>query len=146
MKRAIKLEGTDIELVISKSTLLHVPSQFLYLWKLDDGTWFLERSAAFLPDFAIIKEFLFKEAEQPALKKKRLYPGVIDVVAHNQSSEADVAYRKMHFRKISAITNGNRGKPFIHFEMRDGFWQLTYWKSEIPELEKVTGFTIVRED
>lgn len=39
MKRSIKLEGIDKKLEISKATTIKSDKEFIYLDKLEDGTW-----------------------------------------------------------------------------------------------------------
>lgn len=48
--------------------------------------------------------------------------------------------------KVTAI-NLDNGKSMIHFDkLPDGTWRLTYNKSVIPDLTKLTSFDIIRED
>lgn len=51
MKRIIKIEGTDIELELSKATAIKTSKSMIHLDKLDDGTWRLIYDGNLIPDF-----------------------------------------------------------------------------------------------
>ncbi len=52
MKRAIKLEGLDQELVLSKATALKIDKRMIHLDELPDGTWRLIYNSNMIPDFS----------------------------------------------------------------------------------------------
>jgi len=54
-KRSIKLEGTDIELVLSKATAVRTSKNMIHLDELADGTWRLIYNGNMIPDFSKIK-------------------------------------------------------------------------------------------
>ena len=54
-KRSIKLEGTDIELVLSKATAVRTSKNMIHLDELADGTWRLIYNGNMIPDFSVIK-------------------------------------------------------------------------------------------
>lgn len=51
MKRAIKIEGLDTELVLSKVTAINVDKKMIELTELPDGTWRLIYSTSVVPDW-----------------------------------------------------------------------------------------------
>jgi len=57
MKRAIKLEGTDTILELSKATAVVTDKQMIHLDQLKDGTWRLIYSSTLIPDFTKVKSF-----------------------------------------------------------------------------------------
>jgi hypothetical protein len=150
MKRALKLDGTDIELVISKAVLVKVPRPFMYLWELDDGTWRLEYSSTFISTFAALKRFEFNKEEEPPedskKKVKKQYPASISLVTKEEyAASEDEVKSLLLLNRVTGIA-GHRGSRFIHLESREDEWYLLYWKSVIPDINLVTSITIVRED
>ena len=59
IRRAIKvnLEGTDIELELSKATALDIDKKMIHFDELPDGTWRLMFSKSVVDDFSKIKLF-----------------------------------------------------------------------------------------
>lgn len=58
MRRAIKLEGTDTELELSKATAITTKGrQMIHLDQLADGTWRLIYSSTLIPDFTKVECF-----------------------------------------------------------------------------------------
>ena len=55
MKRSIKLEGLDQELILSKATAVRTDKQMIHLDQLPDGTWRLIYNANLIPDFTKLK-------------------------------------------------------------------------------------------
>ncbi len=53
----VKLEGTDIELELSKATAIQGKSKMIHFDELDDGTWRLIFSKDMIKDFSEIKSF-----------------------------------------------------------------------------------------
>lgn len=51
MKRAIKLEGLDQELVLSKATAVKTDKNMIHLDQLEDGSWRLIYNSKMIPDF-----------------------------------------------------------------------------------------------
>lgn len=51
MKRAIKLEGLDQELVLSKATAVKTDKNMIHLDQLENGTWRLIYNGNMIPDF-----------------------------------------------------------------------------------------------
>ncbi len=51
MKRSIKLDGLDQELVLSKATAIKTEKNMIHLDQLPDGTWRLVYNANMIPDF-----------------------------------------------------------------------------------------------
>lgn len=52
-----KLEGTDIELEISKVTAVKLDKEMIHLDKLQDGSWRLIYNSNMIPDFSKISSF-----------------------------------------------------------------------------------------
>ena len=59
IRRAVKvnLEGTDIELELSKATAIKGKKKMIHFDELDDGTWRLIFSKDMIEDFSKIKSF-----------------------------------------------------------------------------------------
>lgn len=55
MRRAIKIEGTDLVLEISKVTSVKVSKNMIHIDQLADGTWRLIYNENMIPDFTKIK-------------------------------------------------------------------------------------------
>ncbi len=55
MKRSIKIEGTDIELELSRATAVRTDKNMIHLDELPDGTWRLIFNSNMIPDFSVIK-------------------------------------------------------------------------------------------
>ncbi len=55
MRRAIKIEGLDIELELSKATAITVDKKMIHLDELPDGTFRLIFSKSLVDDFSKIK-------------------------------------------------------------------------------------------
>lgn len=51
MRRAIRLEGLDVDLEISKATATKTSKNFIYLDELPDGTWRIIWNSKMIPDF-----------------------------------------------------------------------------------------------
>lgn len=54
LRRAIKLEGTDIVLELSKVTAVKTKQRMIHLDELNDGTWRLIYNGDHIPDFSKI--------------------------------------------------------------------------------------------
>lgn len=147
MKRAIKLDGTDIELVISRATQVNIPKPFFYLWELNDGTWRVEYSPAFIPSLALLDKLQFNRVgSTPNQKTKNTYPNSINMFTRKEiEADKEVIIPLLMINKVTAIS-GDRGDRFIQLEPRDGLWRFSYWKSLVPDFHKVTGLSMVRED
>ena len=57
MKRSILLEGTDVELELSKVTAVRTDKQMIHLDELNDGTWRLIYNSNLIPDITKIEGF-----------------------------------------------------------------------------------------
>jgi hypothetical protein len=57
MKRAIVLDGTGIELPLSKATAVKTGKKMIHIDELPDGTWRLIYSQELIPDFTKISAF-----------------------------------------------------------------------------------------
>jgi len=57
MRRAIKIEGLDIELELSKVTAVKTTKQMIHLDQLPDGTWRLIYNSNLIPDYKDVKAF-----------------------------------------------------------------------------------------
>jgi hypothetical protein len=57
MKRAILLEGIDVELELSKVTAVRTSKQMIHLDELNDGTWRLIYNSNLIPDITKIEGF-----------------------------------------------------------------------------------------
>jgi len=57
MRRAIKLEGIDTELELSKVTAIKTEKQMIHLDELPDGTWRLIYNSNLIPDITKIEGF-----------------------------------------------------------------------------------------
>lgn len=57
MKRAIKIEGLDIELELSKATAVRTDKQMIHLDQLPDGTWRLIFNSNLIQDFSKVEAF-----------------------------------------------------------------------------------------
>lgn len=55
MRRAIKLNGTDLVLELSKVTAVKTTQRMIHLDELPDGTWRLIYNGNHIPDFTKIK-------------------------------------------------------------------------------------------
>lgn len=55
LKRSIKLDGLDKELVLSKATAVKTEKQMIHLDQLPDGTWRLIYNANMIPNFTKLK-------------------------------------------------------------------------------------------
>lgn len=55
MRRAIKLEGTDTVLELSKVTAVRTKQRMIHLDELPDGTWRLIYNGDHIPDFTKIE-------------------------------------------------------------------------------------------
>ena len=51
MRRAIKLEGLDLELELSKATAVKTDKNMIHLDQLPNGTWRLIYNGKMIPDF-----------------------------------------------------------------------------------------------
>ena len=51
MKRSIKLDGLDQELVLSKATAIKTEKNMIHLDQLEDGSWRLIYNSKMIPDF-----------------------------------------------------------------------------------------------
>ena len=56
-RRAIKLEGTNTILELSKATAVKTQKQMIHLDQLEDGTWRLIYNSNLIPDFSKIEAF-----------------------------------------------------------------------------------------
>lgn len=57
MKRSIKIDGLDKELILSKVTAVKVDKKMIELTELPDGTWRLIYSTSVIPDIKDVKGF-----------------------------------------------------------------------------------------
>jgi len=57
MRRAIKIEGLDIELELSKATAVRTNNNMIHLDQLADGTWRLIFNGDMIPDFSKVESF-----------------------------------------------------------------------------------------
>ena len=57
MRRAIRIDGTEIELELSKATAVKTTKQMIHLDQLPDGTWRLIYNSNLIPDFTKVKAF-----------------------------------------------------------------------------------------
>lgn len=57
MRRAIKIEGLDIELELSKATAVRTDHNMIHLDQLTDGTWRLIFNGKMIPDFSKVEAF-----------------------------------------------------------------------------------------
>ena len=57
MRRSIKIEGTDIELELSRATAVRTDKNMIHLDELPDGTWRLIFNSNVIPDFSVIEGF-----------------------------------------------------------------------------------------
>ena len=57
MRRSIKIEGTDIELELSRATAVRTDKNMIHLDELPDGTWRLIFNSNMIPDFSVIEGF-----------------------------------------------------------------------------------------
>lgn len=57
MKRAIEIEGLDIELELSKVTAVRTSKQMIHLDQLPDGTWRLIYNSNLIPEISDVKGF-----------------------------------------------------------------------------------------
>lgn len=55
MKRAIRIEGTEHELVLSKATAVRTNKRMIHLDELPDGTWRLIYNGDMIPDFSKVE-------------------------------------------------------------------------------------------
>ena len=55
MKRYIRLDGIDKELVLSKIASIKVDKKMIYLDELQDGTWRLNYTDSLIPDISKLK-------------------------------------------------------------------------------------------
>lgn len=55
MRRAIKIEGLDTELELSKATAVKTDKQMIHLDQLPDGTWRLIYNSKLIPDFTKVQ-------------------------------------------------------------------------------------------
>lgn len=58
MKRAIKLEGLDKELILSKATAVKTDNMMIHLDQLKDGTWRLIYNSSLIPDFTKLESMI----------------------------------------------------------------------------------------
>lgn len=57
MKRSVKIDGLDKELILSKVTAVKVDKKMIELTELPDGTWRLIYSTSVIPDIKDVKGF-----------------------------------------------------------------------------------------
>jgi len=57
VKRSIKIEGTDIELPLSRATAVRTSKNMIHLDQLDDGSWRLIYNSEMIPDITLVKGF-----------------------------------------------------------------------------------------
>lgn len=146
VKRAIKVNGTDIELIITKHISIDVDRPLMFLEELEDKTWRLTYSKALFPDFAQIKEFQFLRREgsgrmrAPALE-------YIKILDHD-----DKILNGWEMSKVACIPD-NGSARFITFQAtpRSGnglnsLWTMHYFDSLIPNMKECTGLTVIREN
>lgn len=57
MKRSIRINGIDKELVLSRVTSVRTTKQMIHLDKLGDGTWRLIYNSELIPDITKVKGF-----------------------------------------------------------------------------------------
>lgn len=55
MRRAIKLEGTDVVLELSKVTAVRTKQRMIHLDELPDGSWRLIYNGDHIPDFSQVQ-------------------------------------------------------------------------------------------
>lgn len=55
MRRAIRIEGLDVELELSKATAVRTDKQMIHLDQLQDGTWRLIYNSSLIPDFTKVE-------------------------------------------------------------------------------------------
>jgi len=68
MRRAIKIEGTDTVLEISKATSVFTHKPMIHLDKLSDGTWRLIYNENLIPDFSKVKALkIIREGDKDAI-------------------------------------------------------------------------------
>jgi hypothetical protein len=64
MKRAIKINGTDIVLQLSKATAIKTKKNMIHFDELDNGTWRIIYNGTMIPDFTKITNFeIIREEE-----------------------------------------------------------------------------------
>ncbi len=57
VRRAVKVEGTDLVLELSKATAIRTDKNMIHFDQLPDGTWRLIYNANLIPDFTKVKSF-----------------------------------------------------------------------------------------
>lgn len=57
MKRAIKVNGTDLVLELSKATAVKTEKNMIHFDQLEDGTWRLIYNSNLIPDFTKVENF-----------------------------------------------------------------------------------------
>lgn len=55
MRRAVKIEGTELVLELSKATAVKTDKQMIHLDQLKDGTWRLIYNSNLIPDFTKVQ-------------------------------------------------------------------------------------------
>jgi len=131
MKRAIKIEGVEDELVISIATRLHVPTTFLNLEELPDKTWRLEFSANLIDDFSRVTALEFQGLSNKRGTRTFAFKGI--------------GFAGMVSRVI-AMPTPKSGLRVIWFSGQNGEWHLRYTKELIPNAGDLIRMDVIRDD
>lgn len=149
MKRAIKINninGTGIELVITKHISIDVDRPLMFLEELEDKTWRLTYSKALFPDFEQIKEFQFRHSVGAG--KTRIPTLVaVKILDHDNKILND-----WEIAKVVRIPDIGASR-FITFQSTpqsgnglNSVWTIHYFDSLIPNMAECTGLTVIREN
>jgi hypothetical protein len=146
MKRALKLVGTDTELVLSIATKLHHPEPFFYLTELADGTWRLEYSTTFVESFATVSNIVITGLDHGTVKGRPLQPCELAIMFHNVITGENQLVGKFEIDLIAGI-NSKPGERRIYLEQgKSNKFKMTYSRDLIPTLYAFKGFQMVREE
>lgn len=147
MKRALKINGTDNEMVIGISTTVNVGNKFLYLEELPDKqTWRMTRTLCLIPDFSKIKELRFKHGTKTIKGGTVAALEAVEVI----DTEGNVIDTWPVQQVISVPAQA--GDRFVTFEggvdKKTGkeVWRIRHYTSVIPSVIQCSGLTMIRED
>ena len=72
VRRAIKIEGLDVELELSKATSVRTDKQMIHFDQLKDGSWRLIYNENLIPDFSKVRAFtVIREGESDVHQRGR---------------------------------------------------------------------------
>jgi hypothetical protein len=141
MRRAIKLNGPDIELELIDATKIHHPEPFVFLMERAPDQWYMDYSVSFVERFNLVKDILIDGLAAGLVKGRPTQETKLSIVQHDQTT------REFAVSQFVGIPQADGLLRRIMIEgTRDLKLKITYSRNLIPVPHEFKGFTIIRED